>query len=241
MTKALVLLSGGLDSTVMLAMIKARNVYNKIYALSFDYGQRHKNELNCAIQQAIHYSVWEHQVVNIDMTKIGGSSLTDKSMEVPKDRHEKGFDWTIPSTYVPARNTIFLAFALGYAETINAQDIYIGANQLDFAGYPDCRPEYFRAFERMANLSTAKAVEGELRFSIITPLIKMSKEEIITRGKELSVDFARTFSCYDPDGSGRACRTCDACKLRLEGFEEAGMKDPAVYIDREREELLQKD
>lgn len=240
MRKCVVLLSGGIDSSVMLAMVKEQEIYD-IYALSFDYGQKNKAELNAAIAQAIKFGVKDHQIITIDMGRIGGSSLTDPSIEVPKDRHERGFDWTIPSTYVPARNTVFLSFALGWAEVLGAGEIFIGANSLDFAGYPDCRPEYFKAFEKMANLSTRKGVEGDFSIRINTPLITMSKEEIVTMAIKLKVDVSKTISCYDPDSRGRACGHCDACKLRIDGFERAGADDPIEYVDAERDALLSAD
>lgn len=240
MSKCLVLLSGGIDSTVMLAKVHELG-YDEIFALSFDYGQRHKNELNASIFQAIKYGVKDHQVITIDMGRIGGSSLTTRQIDVPKDRHDSGFDWSIPSTYVPARNTVFLSFALAWAEVLSAEDIYIGANSLDFAGYPDCRPEYFEAFEKMANLSTKKSIEGKFKIKIHTPLITMSKEEIILEGVRLKVDFSKTFSCYDPDYRHRSCGHCDACKLRLDGFRRAGVNDPITYVDREMDMLLAPD
>ncbi|MCE1248742.1 MAG: 7-cyano-7-deazaguanine synthase QueC [Firmicutes bacterium] len=240
MRKCVVLLSGGIDSSVMLAMVKERG-YDEIYALSFDYGQRHKSELNAAIFQAIKYECKDHLVVTIDMGRIGGSSLTDRQMDVPKDRHNLGFNWEIPSTYVPARNTVFLSFALAYAEVTGVEEIFIGANSLDFAGYPDCRPEYFKAFEKMANFATRKGVESSFNIKIQTPLITLSKEEIINEGFRLNVDFSKTMSCYDPDYRSRACGRCDACKLRLEGFGKAGVSDPVQYVDVERDLLLSAD
>lgn len=240
MKRCLVLLSGGIDSSVMLAMVKKQK-YNEIYAISFDYGQRHKNELNAAIYQAIRFGAKDHLVVTIDMGRIGGSALTDRDMEVPKDRHRRGFNWSIPSTYVPARNTVFLSFALAWSEVLELEEIFIGANSLDFAGYPDCRPEFFEAFEKMANSSTKKGIEGSLKIKIKTPLITMSKEEIIQEGIDLNVDFSKTFSCYDPDYRNRSCGHCDACKLRLEGFERLGIDDPVQYIDKERDLLLAPD
>ena len=240
MRKCIVLLSGGIDSSVMLAMVKEQKMYD-IYALSFDYGQKNKAELNAAIAQAIKYNVKDHMVITIDMGRIGGSSLTDPMLDVPKDRHEKGFNWQIPSTYVPARNTVFLSFALGWAEVLGAEEIFIGANSLDFAGYPDCRPEYFRAYEKMANLSTRRGVEDNYKIRICTPLITMSKEEIVSLAIDLKVDLTKTVSCYEPDSRGRACGHCDSCKLRMDGFERAGAEDPINYVDEERDMILSGD
>ncbi len=238
--KCIVLLSGGIDSAVMLAMARDMG-YRRVYALSFDYGQRHRGELSCAMAQGVHQKVQEHRVISLDLARIGGSALTDFSRDIPKDRHREGFNWEIPVTYVPSRNTIFLSFALAWAEVMGVDDIFIGANSLDYAGYPDCRPEFFRAFEKMANCSTAKAVEGQRHFRIRAPLLTMSKEEIIRKGISLGVDFSRTFSCYDPDHRGRACGHCDACKLRLEGFSRAGHRDPVAYVDPELDAILSHD
>jgi len=232
-----VLLSGGIDSSVMLGMVMEQE-YDEVYALSFDYGQRHKNELNAAISQAIRQGAKDHMIITIDMGRIGGSSLTDYGMEVPKDRHRKGFDWSIPSTYVPARNSVFLSFALAWAEVLELDEIFIGANSLDFAGYPDCRPEYFRAYEKMANLSTRRGMEGDYKIHIKTPLITMSKEEIIQKAIDLDLDLTQTISCYDPDNRGRSCGHCDSCKLRLEAFDKLGFEDPIQYVDEERDLML---
>ncbi|MCD4783667.1 MAG: 7-cyano-7-deazaguanine synthase QueC [Candidatus Eremiobacteraeota bacterium] len=240
MRKCLVLLSGGIDSSLMLTLVKEQRD-DEVYAMSFDYGQRNKTELNAAIFQAIKFGVKDHLIITIDMSSIGGSSLTDRNMNVPKDRHDSGFNWSIPSTYVPARNSVFLSFALGWAEVLGVEEIYIGANSLDFAGYPDCRPEYFEAFEKMANLSTRRGMEKKFTIKIRTPLIRMSKEEIISEAINKGVDLSKTFSCYDPDYRSRACGHCDACKLRLEGFENAGIEDPIQYVDKERDILLAMD
>ena len=227
--KAVILLSGGLDSATTLAI--ARSEGFACYALSFDYGQRHKFELEAAKNVAASAGVREHRVVRIDLSAAGGfghSTLTD-TIDVPKDRPETGDESDIPVTYVPARNTIFLSIALGYAEVVGAYDIFLGVNAIDYSGYPDCRPAFIEAFERTANLATAAAVEGRGRFEIHAPLIEMSKAEIIRTGLELGVDYAATHSCYDPDETGAACGHCDACRLRLAGFESAGAKDPTRY------------
>jgi 7-cyano-7-deazaguanine synthase len=221
--KAVVLYSGGLDSTTCLAIARAEGFVP--YAMSFDYGQRHAVELARARANALKVGAEEQKVVEIDLRKIGGSALTS-SLEVPKGRR---IDETIPVTYVPARNTIFLSFALAWAEVLGAFDIYIGVNALDYSGYPDCRPEYIAAFETMANLATRAAVEGKGRCRIRTPLIALSKGEIIRWGLSLGVDYALTHSCYDPDPEGLACGECDSCLLRLKGFREAGVPDPVRY------------
>jgi len=221
--KAVVLYSGGLDSTTCLAIARAEGFTP--YAMSFAYGQRHSVELDKAAYYAPRQGVAEHQVVRIDLRQIGGSALTS-DIEVPKGRE---IDETIPVTYVPARNTIFLSFALGWAEVLGSFDIFIGVNALDYSGYPDCRPEYIAAFETMANLATRAGVEGSGRYRIHTPLIDLSKADIIRRGLELGVDYALTHSCYDPTPAGLACGTCDSCRLRLKGFAEAGAEDPVEY------------
>ncbi|RME39420.1 MAG: 7-cyano-7-deazaguanine synthase QueC [Deltaproteobacteria bacterium] len=223
MKKAVVLYSGGLDSTTCLAI--ARREGFEPYALSFRYGQRHTVELDKATRYAPLVGAAEHRIVDIDLRAFGGSALT-ADIEVPKDRP---IDEAIPVTYVPARNTIFLSFALAWAEVLGAFDIYIGVNALDYSGYPDCRPEYIQAWEQLANLATAAAVEGRGRYHIHAPLLHLSKADIIRRGLELGVDYALTHSCYDPDPSGRACGRCDSCQLRLKGFAEVGVKDPAAY------------
>jgi 7-cyano-7-deazaguanine synthase len=219
--KAVVLLSGGLDSATVLAITK-RDGYEP-YTLSFDYNQRHRWELDRARLIAERSGVRRHQVIQFDLRAFGGSALTS-DLEVPKDRNLS--DSTIPITYVPARNTIFLSFALAWAETLGSSDIFIGVNALDYSGYPDCRPEYIAAYERMANLATKAGVEGTGRMTIHTPLIYMTKAEIIRVGLSLGVDYALTSSCYDPRPDGRPCGSCDSCQLRLKGFLEAGAKDP---------------
>lgn len=221
---AVLLLSGGLDSTTLLALA-ARQGY-VIHALSFRYGQRHAIEVDAARRAAERFGVVQHVIVDIDLRAFGGSALTS-SIEVPKDRNLAG-DSSIPVTYVPARNTIFLAYAMALAEVAGASDIFIGVNALDYSGYPDCRPEYIESFERMANLATRAAVEGG-RLVIHAPLIRMTKREIIELGLSLGVDYAETSSCYDPSPDGAACGRCDACQLRLKGFADAGSADPARY------------
>ncbi len=219
---AVVLLSGGLDSTTTLA-IATRDAYT-VHALTFRYGQRHAHEIDAARRIAARYHVARHEIVDVDLRAFGGSALT-ADIPVPKDR-EIGDG--IPITYVPARNTIFLAFALAYAEVSRAGDIFIGVNHMDSSGYPDCRPEYIAAFERLANLATKSAVESQAAIRIRTPLIDLTKSEIISLGLSLGVDYSMTTSCYDPDPSGAACGRCDACQLRLRGFADVGMADPAL-------------
>jgi 7-cyano-7-deazaguanine synthase len=223
---AIVLLSGGLDSATVLAM--ARSEGFKCHALSFRYGQRHAVELVAAENIARSLGVLSQRVVEIDLRQFGGSALTS-NVAVPKKASTAEIGSEIPITYVPARNTIFLSFALAFAEVSNASDIFIGVNALDYSGYPDCRPEYIAAFERMANLATKAAVEGRQSVTIHTPLISLTKAEIIRRGLALGVDYSLTSSCYDPDAVGRACGHCDSCLLRLKGFEENGVKDPVAY------------
>lgn len=225
--KAVILYSGGLDSTTCMAIAKAEGF--EPYAMSFAYGQRHKAELELAKGNAKQIGAVEHMVVEFDLRKMGGSALTAE-IDVPKE----GVGSDIPVTYVPARNTIFLSFALGWAETLGAFDIFIGVNALDYSGYPDCRPEYIAAFERMANLATKAGVEGAGRFTIHTPLIHLTKAEIIRKGLSLGVDYGRTHSCYDPTADGLACGRCDSCRLRLKGFAEAGMTDPVKYVKGEK-------
>jgi 7-cyano-7-deazaguanine synthase len=227
MKKAVVLSSGGIDSTTAMAIAKAEGY--EIHSLSFRYGQRHAVELEAAALVAGALGAREHLVIDLDLAKIGGSALTD-AIEVPKARNEKEMRQGIPVTYVPARNTIFLSYALAWAETRMASDIFIGVTAIDYSGYPDCRPEYIRAFEQMANLALKAAVEGKLRIKIHTPLIEMTKAEIIRRGVELGVDYRLTHSCYDPSAEGQACGQCDACLLRKKGFHEAGVQDPTVYV-----------
>jgi len=221
MKRAIVLLSGGLDSATTLAI--ARQDGFECHALSFDYGQRHRIELDAAAAVAKSLDAASHRTVVIDLAAFGGSALTDPGIPVP-DAPSQG----IPITYVPARNTIFLAFALGWGETLPARDIFIGVNAVDYSGYPDCRPEFIAAFERMANLATRAGVEGDL-FSIHAPLIELSKAEIVRRGMAAGVDYAQTVSCYQPDDAGRACGTCDSCRLRRSGFAQAGVPDPTRY------------
>ena len=223
---AVVLLSGGLDSSTVLAIASSEG-YTP-YALSFSYGQRHLGELEAARRVAALAGVAGHLVAEIDLRVFGGSALT-ADIAVPKGRSEGELGAGIPVTYVPARNTIFLSFALAYAETLAASDIFVGVNALDYSGYPDCRPEYIESFERMANLATKAGVEGTQRLAIHAPLMQLTKEGIIRRGLELGVDYSLTTSCYDPDERGRACGACDACQLRLRGFAAVGMADPAEY------------
>lgn len=223
--KAVILLSGGLDSSTTLAI--AKNQGYETYALTFRYGQRHEREIMAAKEIARSLAVKKHIILDIDLKSFGGSALTD-NIPVPKERDLAEIAGDIPVTYVPARNTIFLSFALAWAEVLEAYDIFIGVNALDYSGYPDCRPEYIEAFERMANLATKAGVEGK-SFKIHTPLIKMTKSEIIQKGLSLGVDFSLTTTCYDPSPSGAACGTCDACILRLKGFRESGITDPIVY------------
>jgi len=227
--KAVVLLSGGIDSTTTLAIAKSQGF--RVYALSFRYGQRHKVELEAARQIARYFRVAKHLITDIDLRLFGGSALTD-NIEVPKNREAGEIDKAIPVTYVPARNTIFLSFALAWAEILEAEDIFIGVNVLDYSGYPDCRPDYLAAFEHMANLATKAAVEGMQKLKIRAPLIQMTKAQIIQKGLELGVDFSLTHSCYDPYETGEACGQCDSCRLRLKGFREANIVDPAKYRTR---------
>ena len=222
--KAVILLSGGLDSTTCLAIAKHQGF--NLNALTFNYGQRHDFELKSAQKIVDHFQIKNHSVVNIDLAQFGGSALTDE-IDVPKDRSESEMT-DIPLTYVPARNTVFLSLALAWAETLNAFNIFIGVNVLDYSGYPDCRPEYIAAFEKTANLATKAGVSGE-RFKIHTPLINMKKSEIILNGLKLGVDYSLTSSCYDPLKNGTPCGHCDACILRLKGFQEASAIDPLSY------------
>ena len=224
MKKAVVLYSGGLDSTTCMAIARDRGFAP--YALSFSYGQRHNIELQKALEYAPLIGAQEHMVIDIDLRKMGGSALT-ADIEVPKGGVAAG---EIPITYVPARNTIFLSFALGWAEVLGAADIYIGVNALDYSGYPDCRPEFIAAFERMANLATKAGVEGQ-PYRIHTPLIDLTKAQIISQGLALGVDYRLTHSCYDPTPEGLSCGKCDSCRLRLKGFAEVGLKDPVPYAE----------
>ena len=225
MPKALCLLSGGLDSTTSLAMAKAQGF--DLYAMSFRYGQRHVVELECARKIATQFEVKEHLIVDFDLRQIGGSALTS-DITVPKDRPVSEMSHGIPVTYVPARNTIFLSFALGWAEVLRASDIFIGVNALDYSGYPDCRPEYIAAFQVMANLATKAGVEGTQSLQIHTPLIQLSKADIIRKGLALGVEYGQTSSCYDPGADGRPCGRCDSCQLRAKGFAEVGVVDPLI-------------
>jgi 7-cyano-7-deazaguanine synthase len=224
---AVILLSGGLDSATTAAI--ARKAGYQLHALSFRYGQRHERELDAAKRIALFLGARSHRIIEFDLRAIGGSALTDQ-IEVPKDRSADEMAQGIPVTYVPARNTIFLSFALGLAERIEAEDIFFGANQLDYSGYPDCREAYIYAFEQMANLATKAGVEGQSRLTIHAPLIHLSKAEIIKQGLELGMNYALTWSCYDPMPDDRACGRCDSCQLRLKGFKEAGVKDPIEYV-----------
>jgi 7-cyano-7-deazaguanine synthase len=225
--KAVVLYSGGLDSTTCMAIARADGFES--YAMSFAYGQRHSVELEKAREYAPKIGAVSHQVVQIDLRQFGGSALTAE-LDVPKDQ---ALNDGIPITYVPARNTIFLSFALGWAEVLGAFDIYIGVNALDYSGYPDCRPEFINAFENLANLATRAGVEGDRPYTIHSPLIQLSKAEIIRTGLDLGVDYSLTHSCYDPTPAGTSCGRCDSCRLRLKGFREAGVADPISYVTRD--------
>ena len=224
--RAVVLLSGGMDSATAAAMTKARGF--DLCALSFRYGQRHAAELEAVRRVAAHLGVIRHAIVDIDLRAFGGSALTAE-ISVPKDRPAEAIGSGVPITYVPARNTIFLAFALAWAETLGVTDLVIGVNALDYSGYPDCRPEYIAAFQHLANLATRAGTELKQRFTIHTPLILLSKREIVERGMVLGLDYGLTLSCYDPSDAGEACGRCDACQLRLKGFREAGLEDPGKY------------
>lgn len=228
MTKqAIVLLSGGLDSATTLAIAKAEGF--EVNALSFRYGQRHAAELDAAARVAKQFGVRQHVVAQIDLRMFGGSALTS-DIAVPKDRPLDEMSSGIPITYVPARNTVFLSFALAWSEVLGASDIYLGVNALDYSGYPDCRPEYIEAYQRMGNLATRAGVEGHSRLKIHAPLIQLTKAQIVKRGLELGVDYSITCTCYDPSPLGEACGHCDACLLRLKGFGEVGLVDPARYV-----------
>jgi 7-cyano-7-deazaguanine synthase len=226
MHSAVLLLSGGLDSATTGAIARADGF--RIYALSVDYGQRHRFELQATRRVAKSLGVVRHVIASVSLDKFGGSALTDQ-IEVPLDRSDDEIASGIPSTYVPARNTVFLALALGYAEVVGAADLFIGVNAVDYSGYPDCRPEFVAAFEKLANLATKAGVEHTIRFRIHTPLIALTKAEIIRRGTELGVDYGLTHSCYAPNSEGIACGRCDACQIRLKGFAEAGLTDPIEY------------
>jgi 7-cyano-7-deazaguanine synthase len=228
MKKAVILLSGGLDSVTCLAIAKSKDY--SLYALTFRYGQRHQFEIGAAKECALSQQVENHIIMDIDLRSFGGSALTD-NIDVPKDRIETNLTDDIPITYVPARNTIFLSFALAYSESIGCSDIFIGVNALDYSGYPDCRPEYISAFEAMSNLATKSGVTGKSSIKIHTPLIDMGKHEIIKTGSSLGVDYSITHSCYDPDKNGISCGRCDACTLRLKGFKKAGIADPIQYAN----------
>ena len=225
--KAIVLLSGGLDSTTTLAI--AKNAGYDLFTISFNYGQRHKVEIEKAEIIAEQLGVKEHRIVNMDLTQFGNSALTD-SIDVPTHRNEEEMSSSIPATYVPARNTIFLSYTLAYAEVKKCDNIFIGVNSVDYSGYPDCRPEFIAAFEVLANLATKASVEGFSKFKIHAPLMQMTKAEIIKKGLSLGVDYGLTHSCYDPSVTGLACGICDSCLLRLKGFKKIGTKDPLKYL-----------
>ncbi len=219
--KAVILVSGGLDSTTVVAMAKSQGF--DCYTLSFDYGQRHRSELEAAQRVSVHMAVCEHKVVKLDLGTIGGSALTDESIDVPEEE-----TFGIPVTYVPARNTVFLSIALGWAEVLGANDIFLGVNAVDYSGYPDCRPEYISAFETVANLATKSGVEGH-KLSIHAPLIDMTKAQIVQAGLALGVDYSQTVSCYQANSEGEACGRCESCRLRKQGFEQAAVEDPTRY------------
>lgn len=221
MKRAVVLLSGGLDSVTALAIAKEQGF--ECYTIGFNYGQRHQSELVAAEKLSKQIGAVEHKVINIDLRTIGGSALTDSSIDVPEE-HEEG----IPVTYVPARNTVFLSIALGWAEVLSAEAIYIGINAVDYSGYPDCRPEFISAFEKMANLATKAGIEGR-KLTIYSPLLRMTKSEIIHNGQKLNIDYSQTVSCYQADSNGRACGRCDSCHFRREGFQQAKVEDPTLY------------
>jgi 7-cyano-7-deazaguanine synthase len=225
--RAVLLLSGGLDSATTAAI--ARSEGFDLYAVSVDYGQRHRFELDAARRVARAIGTKEHRLVRVDLASLGGSALTSSEFEVPQGRAETEIACGIPITYVPARNTIMLSVALGYAEVIGTGDIFLGVNAVDYSGYPDCRPEYLRAFEALANLATKAGVEGTIRFRLHAPLVEWTKAQIITKGTELGVDYGLTHTCYSPLDNGVACGRCDACQLRLKGFAEAGLTDPLTY------------
>ncbi len=227
---AVILLSGGLDSATTLAV--ADNEGFECRALTFFYGQRHEREIEAAKRVAESVGVAEHRIIAIDLAAFGGSALTDSAIDVPKGRADLNDSTEIPATYVPARNTIFLSYALAWAEVLGAFDIFIGVNSTDYSGYPDCRAEFIAAFEKTANLATAAAVEGRGLYRIRTPIVEMTKAQIVLAGTKLGVDYSLTHSCYDPDRQGRSCGRCDSCRLRLKGFTEAGLTDPLEYQTR---------
>ena len=226
MKKAVILLSGGLDSATTLAI--AQNDGFTPYGLTFSYGQRHQFEIGASQKIAEACNLTDHIITEIDLRAFGGSALTD-DIDVPKDRSENTMSGSIPVTYVPARNTIFLSFALAWAEVLQSNDIFLGVNSMDYSGYPDCRPEYIQSFQAMANLATKAGVDGDQSITIHTPLISMTKGEIIRKGLALGVDYSLTHSCYDPDKAGNACGRCDSCRIRLKGFQETGTADPINY------------
>ena len=230
---AVILLSGGLDSATAAAIARAEGF--DLYALSIDYGQRHRQELDAAARVAAALGVKRHVSLKIDLTQFGASALT-AAIDVPKARSREAMEAGIPITYVPARNTVFLSLALAYAEVLDAADIFVGVNAVDYSGYPDCRPEFIAAFERLANLATKAGVEGSLQFKVHAPLVRLTKSQIILRGTELGVDYGLTHSCYDPDSSGRPCGACDSCLLRRQGFAEAGLVDPLGTLARSASE-----
>ena len=227
--KAIVLSSGGLDSSTVLAIARSKNY--QCYTLSFFYGQRHHHELNAAKKVSKAMGAIKHFVINVDLRQIGGSALTD-NINVPKSRNEKEIKTGIPVTYVPARNTIFLSYALAWAEVLGASDIFIGVNAIDYSGYPDCRPEYITAFEKMANLALKSTIEGKTAIHKRSPRLPPLQSALIRTGMKLNVDYSMTHSCYDPDASGRACGSCDSCLLRKKGFSEAGVPDPTMYSEK---------
>ncbi|MDO4629209.1 MAG: 7-cyano-7-deazaguanine synthase QueC [Planctomycetia bacterium] len=230
--KAVILLSGGLDSTTTAAIAKSEG-FDELYALTVNYGQRHQFELDAARRVAKAQGVLRHEFLDVDISRFGGSALTDANIDVPHGREVETMDEVIPVTYVPARNTIMLSLALAFAETVGAQDIFLGINQVDYSGYPDCRPEFLSAFETMANLAIKAGVEGRLKMKFHAPLMYMSKAEIVRTGMSLGVDYSVTHTCYDPAPDGASCGECDACQLRLQGFREAGYTDPVPYVKRD--------
>lgn len=229
--KAIVLLSGGLDSSTTAAIAKSEG-FDELYALTVNYGQRHQFELEAARRVAQSVGVKRHEILNVNLSQFGGSALTDPKIQVPHGRSVETMADEIPVTYVPARNTIMLSLALAFAETTGAADIFLGINQVDYSGYPDCRPEFLAAFETMANLATKASVEGRVKMRFHAPLLYLSKAEIVKTGMKLGVDYSLTHTCYDPAPDGSSCGECDACQLRLQGFREAGFTDPISYVHR---------